>query len=66
MNGRRQHCPGEGAVSLSDAVAVRARSGSLGEAFSLLTQVNIFMLSPYGAEGYTETTSRLLDVSVTA
>lgn len=56
MNGGRQRCPGEGAGSLSDAVGVRARSGSLGKAFSLLTQVNIFMLSLYSAKAYAETT----------
>lgn len=51
MKGGRQRCPGEGGGSLSDAVGVKARSGSLGEAFSLLTQVSIFISSPCSAQG---------------
>lgn len=51
MNGGRQHCPGERGGSLSDAVRVKARSSSLGDAFSLLTQVSIFILCPCSAKG---------------
>lgn len=49
--GGRQCCPGGRGGSLCDAVGVKARSSSLGKAFSLLTQVSIFILCPCSVKG---------------